>query len=290
MLPRYHPNRPVYTSGARELVRPTACSARSAARRRPRGPGAVAGAAERLAAREQELAHPVGVAGRARSRAARARRRTSSPPPRSVLARGAVARPLGVVRSPSRPLPARRTGMLGQLGHVRLGVAAYSSSSASATVPVQAQPPRGGKVLVERVAHEDVREAQTPAGPRARSDEPGLGSLVERGEELVLAQPARRPITSGSNSRPTTDASARTSRHRPTGAAGAPDRLQHPPRDRQPAGRPLPSAASSCRSPWRTADCPASRRGSRPRGRRRGIAHRACANTREVSARSVPAA
>ena len=90
------------------------------------------------------------------------------------------------------------------------GFSAYSASSASAIARCR----RGGgrrQVLVERVAHQDVREAQAPARSRARRP-PAARRRPRQAPRRARPPPALTRPTATSNSRPMTDASVRTSR------------------------------------------------------------------------------
>jgi hypothetical protein len=80
--------------------------------------------------------------------------------------------------------------VLGELGQVRLGIGRVQRLEGLGDRAVQANPPRGREVLVQRVAHQDVRETQAPARLGHRPHEPGGGRFVESVEQVVLLQPA----------------------------------------------------------------------------------------------------
>ena len=175
---------------ARELVGPSRRLGQvgRAPQRRARR-GAVAGAAERVAEREQQLARLLGVV---RARLLAQRECAAVVLGRllvAVLRGGTVAGAAGVVDRLRRERGAGLAGVARQLGQVGAGVAGVEVLERLGHRAVQAQPPRRGEVLVERVADKDVGEAQPPARLGHGADEPGLGRLVEGREHLVLVPP-----------------------------------------------------------------------------------------------------
>ena len=152
--------------------------------------GQVPGAAVRLPERDQQLA---GVLVPAQAGALHQVERAG------VVASGLLVGELrgrlvaGAARIADRLVEAGAPGLeevVGELRQVRLGARLVQILERLADPPVQLQSARGGHVLVERVAHEHVREAEAPGRPRHRADQPRLDPLLEGGEELLLREPA----------------------------------------------------------------------------------------------------
>ena len=217
MLARAHPNRPPYSIAARASwsARSACCGELGRPAQRLSCLVSAARPAQDLAEGEQQLAGAVGVAGSRRlehvQRAGVVLRRLLV----AVLRRGPVA---GALRVVDRLPPPRRARPRGSGARARSGAVPGCRRRG----PRAPRRPRGaGAPAAGREGPRRARRgrgcarsagARSPRGPRPRARR----RRPRRGRRRARPRPARstRPITSGSNSRPTTDASASTSRHR----------------------------------------------------------------------------
>ena len=206
--PRPHDPPAVARGRPRELAR-----ARGAARCRPprgRSPSRrrrLAGAALRLAEREQQLAARRSSRG-PRARARRARARRAAPPPRRRAARAPGRRRAARSGPPCSSSPPA-SAVVGELGQMRARArrrraprAPRRRGGAGATRRARGEP------LVERVADQRrARSAARPAAPGTSDDDPRRDRLVERSSSSLLRRCRLiRASAPSANSRPSTDA------------------------------------------------------------------------------------
>src|SRR4051794_25773861 len=77
---------------------------------------------------------------------------------------------------------------MGEFRYVRIEIVSVQVFERFAHGTVDAESLRTGEILVEDVAYEDVREAQALVHARHSPDQPGGRRLVDRAQEVVLAE------------------------------------------------------------------------------------------------------